>query len=262
MASPSPLRIGVLLAYPVQLLDLSSVDLFAMASKSYLSSCNLPSSITSLAIESEIYYIGPSTTTTSSSSSSPTNKTSARFTTCTANASLQTTHHITSPSLRPGNLDILFIPGADPNLIPSTDVCDFISAHYANGHGATVLAVCTGVIFAGYAGVIKGKRVTGPRMLVGGLKGKFPDAKEWVSGVRWVRDGKVWTCGGITNGNDLVAAYIRETFPGPLAEVICALADVGDRKREYETGLARDTGFFVWQIFRAFPVSWWRRVWG
>ena len=56
---------------------------------------------------------------------------------------------------------------------------------------------------------------------------------------------------GVTNGNDMVAAYIRETWPGPTAEAALAMADVGDRGQGYRIGQARDNAWWVWQIFRA-----------
>jgi hypothetical protein len=42
----------------------------------------------------------------------------------------------------------------------------------------------------------------------------------------------------VTNGNDLVVAYARETprfFPAPVVETVAQLAEIGDRAREYGT---------------------------
>lgn len=41
--------------------------------------------------------------------------------------------------------------------------------------------------------------------------------------------------GGVTNGNDLVAAYVRESgrFAPELAEFCLAFVDVGDRPHRY-----------------------------
>jgi hypothetical protein len=39
--------------------------------------------------------------------------------------------------------------------------------------------------------------------------------------------------GGITNGIDLVAAYLKATFPTPVAEIVCSMAEVGDRPLKY-----------------------------
>lgn len=32
---------------------------------------------------------------------------------------------------------------------------------------------------------------------------------------------------------DMAAAFLREKYPGPLSELVCKLADVGDRGDEY-----------------------------
>jgi len=97
---------------------------------------------------------------------------------------------------------------------------------------------------------------TGPRGLVGVLREKF-EKVEWVE-KRWTRDGNVWTSGGITNGQDMVAEYIRVRWPGPLAEVVCNMADVGGRGVEYENGKAKENAFWVWQILRAWTMGFWK----
>ena len=69
------------------------------------------------------------------------------------------------------------------------------------------------------------------------LREKAPDV-EWVA-KRWTADfddkkkKKIWTSGAVTNGTDMVAAYIKDTFDPRLAKLVCALADVGDREQEY-----------------------------
>lgn len=60
---------------------------------------------------------------------------------------------------------------------------------------------------------------------------------------------------GITNGMDMVAAYIRATWPGPTTEALLAMADVGDRKAEYGNGQARENAWWLWQILRAWLRS-------
>lgn len=59
--------------------------------------------------------------------------------------------------------------------------------------------------------------------------------------------------GGVTNGNDLVAAYARLSgrFPGPVAEFGLLMTDVGDRPQRYQTGKAAMTLGVVWQILKA-----------
>lgn len=59
--------------------------------------------------------------------------------------------------------------------------------------------------------------------------------------------------GGITNGNDLVAAYARLSgrFPGPVAEMGLVMTDTGDRPQLYGTGKVGFTMGIVWQVLKA-----------
>lgn len=63
--------------------------------------------------------------------------------------------------------------------------------------------------------------------------------------------------GGITNGNDMMAAYARSTkhFPVATTKIGCAIADVGDRTQRYEQGQVAYTLKFVWQLVRAWLSS-------
>lgn len=71
-----------------------------------------------------------------------------------------------------------------------------------------------------------------------------------------VTDPAITILGGITNGLDMTAAYIRQRFPGPLADTVCALADVRDRGTQYETGKVREVAWWIWLIHR----SWFRSL--
>ena len=186
---------------------------------------------------------------------------------CTANAALRVdaavTDEICAPPEKGGEktLDVLMIPGPDPWKYKSTEAINrFVRGHFESG--TDVLTVCTGVYVAGAAGILKGKRATGPRELVPELKQKFPEAL-WED-KRWVSDGNLWnsgmlpgffcsaswffcyfwirhlnasgadfTEGGITNGQDMVAAYIRDKWAGPTVEAMLAMAEVGERGQEY-----------------------------
>ncbi|KAM0795133.1 ThiJ/PfpI family protein [Usnea florida] len=226
MAPKTTTRIGVLLVDTVQLLDLSSIDLFHILSEPYVSIFPfLPESVKAEAVPMEIIYInqaGPN-----------------QVHECTANIGVRVHASISDKTCAPTKkggektLDILLIPGPDPFLYKPTDAMNgFIKGHYDNG--TDVLSVCTGIYPTGYAGFFHGKSTTGPRELLPDLRQKFPEAN-WEE-KRWVSDGNLWSSGGITNGQDMVAAYIREKWPGPLAEAMLAAADVGDRPQEYPAG--------------------------
>lgn len=61
--------------------------------------------------------------------------------------------------------------------------------------------------------------------------------------------------GGITLGQEMMAAYIREKFPGPVAEAVIAMADVGQKGIDYPTSTTQDNVWWLWQIVKA-------TVWG
>lgn len=49
----------------------------------------------------------------------------------------------------------------------------------------------------------------------------------------------------------MFAALIRELYPGPLSEMVCAWADVGDKGELYDTKVSVDTAWYIGQILRA-----------
>ena len=67
------------------------------------------------------------------------------------------------------------------------------------------------------------------------LRKLAPDV-EWVD-KRWTKsdDGRFWSSGAVTNGTDMMAAFLRETgiIVPEVADIVCALTDVGDRPQEY-----------------------------
>lgn len=188
MAPKPPTRIGILLIDTVQLLDLSPIDIFAMLDPPYLSNPYMPAPLKAGAIPMDIMYISN-------------NKDALHD--CTAKAALRVDAAISDevcapPTTKKGGgkgkktLDILLIPGPDPWAYePSGAVDGFIRGHFEGG--TDVLVVCTGAYPAAYAGIFKGRKVTGPRALVPELKKKFPEAK-WED-KRWVSDGNLWSGG-------------------------------------------------------------------
>ena len=200
MAPKPTTRVGVLLVDTVQLLDLSPIDIFGMLSQSFLSTISFfPAPLKAGAVPIEILYInqaGPDA-----------------LQDCTANASLRIDAAISDKICAPTpekeggekTLDVLLIPGPDPWGYKPTDAMNaFIKGHFESG--TDVLTVCTGVYVAGHAGILKGRRVTGPRALVPELSKKFPDAA-W-DDKRWVSDGNLWS------GGMLCLLFLREPIFG------------------------------------------------
>ena len=178
MSSPAPVHIGVLLLPGAQLLDISCVDLFGMLSPEYLSACPLPESIKSGAIPIHIAYIS--------------SLGSGSLASCTSSTNIRIDAGLDAPEVAPGKLDILLVPGPDPSAETEDHVKEFIKAH-AETEGVTLMIVCTASVPAARAGVLKGKKATGPKELLGLLTKDFPDT-EWLER-RWAKDGQVWTSG-------------------------------------------------------------------
>jgi hypothetical protein len=57
--------------------------------------------------------------------------------------------------------------------------------------------------------------------------------------------------GGITNGLDLTAAYLHHKVQRELADLVCAMADVGDRGQEYDSGKISNVLWWIWLILRS-----------
>jgi transcriptional regulator GlxA family with amidase domain len=172
------LRVGVLIVGSAQFLDASPIDLFGMCSTEYLTACRLPQPLLNLGIPVDIHYI---------SDGEP-----GSLVELTANAKLQITDSLASLDVQPGKLDTLLIPGPDPNVVPEQSYLEFIQAH-ENAGQTDFIVICTGAYPAGYAGLLDGKKITGPRALVSDLQKKFPRGK--YTDRRWERDGRLWSSG-------------------------------------------------------------------
>src|SRR5438270_3286213 len=103
-----PLRIGVLILPPSQLLDVSPIDLFGMLTREYLEACRLPAPILALGIPVEIHYIS-AIASPQPGSTSP----EVKLAECTANAAIRITAMTHDMAIAPGELDIILIPGPD-----------------------------------------------------------------------------------------------------------------------------------------------------
>ncbi|KAL2064997.1 hypothetical protein VTL71DRAFT_4137 [Oculimacula yallundae] len=244
MAKTGEVRIGVYVPGGAQLLDLSPIDLLAMLSPKYLAACMLPAPLVSLGLPSQIHYIGLPETGTHME--------------LTASAFLKVTKTTKDIEVQPGQLDIILVPGADPSTVFGEEALEFLRAHATwrseDGEGIDILSVCTAAYLLGQSGILDGKVASGPRALVPALRKKFPGTN-WDDSKRWVKDGHIWTSGGITNGQEMVAAYIREKFPGPAAEAALEMAGVGDKGIDYERSKSGDTLWWLWQILKAVIVG-------
>ncbi|KAI4192169.1 MAG: hypothetical protein LQ346_004440 [Caloplaca aetnensis] len=159
-------------------------------------------------------------------------------------------------------LDIILLGGPMPNYRPSPAVQQFLRTQLA--HVSAFLTVCTGCLPAVFSGILEGKRATAPQGLIPMLREQAPGV-EWVE-KRWVRDGKgesssssssssssnvlssgfgqrgadfegcvVWTSGAVANGQEMMGAFMRESFPELRAEVemVLGASDIAVRGTEY-----------------------------
>ena len=49
----------------------------------------------------------------------------------------------------------------------------------------------------------------------------------------------------------MVAAYLREKYPGPAVDAVVAMADVGEKGVSYASSKAADTFWWLWLMVRA-----------
>ncbi|KAF9770722.1 hypothetical protein IL306_011664 [Fusarium sp. DS 682] len=258
--SSNRLRIGVFMPSSVQLLDLATVDVLASMSKEYLGLLPLPAHVSEIAPSTKITYI-----------TSP-----KLFPTVdlTADLSVRASHTYEDDDVAPGKLDIVVVPGTDPADKFEEAATKWLRDHF-NTDGVDVLCVCTGVYLCGAAGILDGRRVSGPRGLQDELIQRYPNACFVGEEYRWIQDGNLWSSGksfsrsslgqllmkgsgGITNGNDLMAAYAQarnKYWPNSISKLGAMLVDVGDRPQMYDQCQRRFFIVFAWQVVQAWFFS-------
>lgn len=180
-----PVRIGVFAPHGAQTLDVACVDVLGSMSKEYLSLIlELPSYIAA--------DLAPSTT--FSYINSPSQGDEIEL---TSGMVMKATHNYDDEEVAPGKLDIVIIPGPDPNTVLDEPALEWLRKQFATP-GVDVLSICTGIFLVGASGIGNNKTVSGPRGLQKQLSEKFPKMKLAGEKYRWVRDGKLWSSGKYT----------------------------------------------------------------
>lgn len=242
--SGEALKVGVLVVRGgVQLLDLASCDVLSSCDPGYLKVSGLPltDDLLSKAKRVEILYIaesgvGPHETLTLISNGNIVITVSDGVETHCRNYpnNIGFNQHSFETA---GKLDYLVIPGPDPKYVATPAEQDFIRAKYAEV--SAVLTVCSGIMPALQSGIIAGHRATAPRAMIPFLKQVSPNV-EWVD-KRWTtsEDGKVWSSGAVTNGLDMMAAFVREAgvIAPEIGNIVCLIHDIGNRSQQYDTEL-------------------------
>ncbi|KAH8660167.1 ThiJ/PfpI family protein [Xylariales sp. PMI_506] len=227
MGKETTIRIGVFIPNEVQLLDAACIDTIGVMGHDYLTRLQgfLPQAVIDLAPTIKICWIG------TVQAGEPIGLTS--------NHTILATHHYSDPEVAPGQLLAVAVPGPflDVDYSNQREALQWLKQQ-SETEGTDILSICSGIIVCGEAGLLKDKTITCPRGLNDWIKTKNYGEKEVVADkYRWFQDGSFWSSGGVTNGNDLVAAWARQnkTFPEPLAEIACQATDVGDRDQVYKT---------------------------
>src|SRR5215471_4656795 len=110
-------------------------------------------------------------------------------------------------------LDTLIIPGGKGLRVPETQrtVAEWVSKRAAKIR--RIATVCTGTYGLAATGLLNGRRVTTHWRHASQLAKRFPELKVDPNAL-YLKDGKFYTCAGITSGIDLSLALIEEDF-GP-----------------------------------------------
>lgn len=257
------IKIGIFIPNDAQTLDVATVDVLGVMSKEYLGVMDfLPSHVAGIAPSIQVYYI-----------TTPANGAEVKL---TSGMVIKSTHLYTDEAVAPGTLDIVIVPGPDPKSEFEEGGLKWLARHAAT-EGVDILSVCTGAFICAAAGIADGKLFSGPRGLQADLKKNHPAIKLVGDDHRWVRDGNLWSSGeydcvylhsgslanrasgGITNGNDLMAAYAKRSkrWPQPVVEIGLMLTDVEDRGQFYKNGTSAFMLGGAWSIVKAWFVSAW-----
>ncbi len=123
----------------------------------------------------------------------------------------------TQPLAAIEHCDVLLVPGG-MGVVDAMQDAAFIAGLRRLGQGASyVSSVCTGSLALAAAGLLQGRRAAchwAWRELLSRFDGVTPDA------ARVVRDGKVFTGGGVTAGIDMALALMAEIAGAPHAQAV------------------------------------------
>ncbi|KAK6842138.1 class I glutamine amidotransferase-like protein [Apiospora arundinis] len=262
MGNRGVVRIGVFIPTECQLLDVACVDIFGTISHEYMTLCAglIPQAVIDLAPSVRISYISggpaPSPTTAAASAAAIVKEPMASDHTAARQQS-----HPPHAAVAPGKLDIVLVPGPDPNTTFEAGAIEWLRRQ-GDVETTDILSICTGILLCGEAGLLKGRTACGPRGLQDKIRDRFGhDVILKGTELRWAQDGRFWSSGGVTNGNDLVAAYARQSkhFPRPVVEVALAMTDTGDRAQKYSQGQTSFVLGMIRNILGAVFLGFWRK---
>lgn len=113
--------------------------------------------------------------------------------------------------------ELLFVPGGDSALEAAKDA-EFLGwIAETSARAERVMAVCTGTIVLGMAGVLDGRRATTNKLDFNDTVHLAPKV-DWVKQARLVQDGKFFTSSGVSAGMDMALAAAADLFGRAAAE--------------------------------------------
>jgi transcriptional regulator GlxA family with amidase domain len=235
--APTPRRVLILGAAPVQLLDLAGpVEVLAQAGRLHGMACGLAKPTPLYDVTSHVVP---------------------------APGLAQTSAHLT---FRPAEseasllgitaLDTLIVIGGEGARERADDrQLQKLLRHLAP-RARRLVSVCTGAFILAAAGLVEGRRVTTHWRYCAELARRHPRVIVDPEPI-YIRDGALWTSAGVTAGMDLVLALIEEDHGHPLAlavarELVLFLRRPGDQKQfsaalaAQSRGGARLSGLMAW----------------
>jgi transcriptional regulator GlxA family with amidase domain len=105
--------------------------------------------------------------------------------------------------------DVILVPGGSGSRIAMEDLSVIAYLQEQSNHGRTILSVCTGSFLMQKAGLFNGRRATTHWSFLSHLKA---DPEITVVEQRFVRDGNIWSSGGVSAGMDMMLAFIAHSF--------------------------------------------------
>lgn len=109
--------------------------------------------------------------------------------------------------------DILLVPGGFGTRKLVNDERFLKALRAACGSTGFILSVCTGSALLAKCGVLDGRKATGNKKSFDWTASMGPRT-EWVREARWVKDGNVYTAGGVSAGIDMALGFIADQL-GP-----------------------------------------------
>ena len=128
-------------------------------------------------------------------------------------------------------VDVLIIPGGR-GVTQSEDalkpMLDFIRDSYHGQNGRQplkyIFSICTGSSLLARAGILDGHSATTNKVAWARVT---PQGRKthWIARARWVVDGNIWTCSGVSAGTDGMVAFIAHQYGEQAAEKVCQVME-------------------------------------